>query len=138
MQTSLAQALAKANRLAEAQTTLTAGLKVAHVTQQHILEAEQLRVQGELLLQQAGMGASSQIQALYEQAITVAEQRSARLLVLRAVVSLARLWCIQGKRQQARDRLIAVYQGFNEGFVSVDLRAAKALLDELGGIDIKY
>ena len=56
---------------------------------------------------------------------------SAKLFQLRASTSLARLWCDQGKRTEARDLLAPIYNWFTEGFDAPDLRGAKALLDEL-------
>jgi predicted ATPase len=50
---------------------------------------------------------------------------------LRTAMSMARLWRDQGKRQQARDLLAPVYGWFTEGFDTLDLQQAKALLDEL-------
>jgi hypothetical protein len=50
---------------------------------------------------------------------------------LRAALNMARLWRDQGKRQQARDLLAPVYGWFAEGFDTLDLKEAKALLDEL-------
>jgi predicted ATPase len=50
---------------------------------------------------------------------------------LRATVSLARLWQRQGKRPQARQRLAEIYNWFIEGFDTVDLKEAQALLEEL-------
>jgi len=44
---------------------------------------------------------------------------------------MARLWCDQGKRQEAQDLLAPVYGWFTEGFDTRDLMEAKALLDEL-------
>jgi predicted ATPase len=44
---------------------------------------------------------------------------------------LARLWRDQGKRDEARDLLAPVYGWFTEGFDTLDLKEAKALLDEL-------
>jgi len=49
------------------------------------------------------------------------------------VMSLSRLWQQQGKRQEAHDLLAPVYHWFAEGFDTVDLQEAKALLDELQG-----
>jgi predicted ATPase len=46
-------------------------------------------------------------------------------------MSMARLWCDQGKRQQARELLAPVYGWFTEGFDTLDLKDAKALLEEL-------
>ena len=50
---------------------------------------------------------------------------------LRAAVSLAGLWCDQGKRAEAGDLLAPIYGRFTEGFDTPDLVAAKMLLDEL-------
>jgi predicted ATPase len=41
------------------------------------------------------------------------------------------LWRDQGKRDEARELLAAVYGWFTEGFDSLDLKEAKKLLDEL-------
>jgi predicted ATPase len=67
----------------------------------------------------------------YRQALEVAKRQRAKLLGLRASMSLARLWCKQGKRSEARDLLASIYNRFTEGFGMPDLKEAKALLDEL-------
>ena len=46
-------------------------------------------------------------------------------------MSMARLWRDQGKRDAARDLLTPVYRSFTEGFDTLDLRKARALLDDL-------
>ena len=46
-------------------------------------------------------------------------------------MSMARLWRDQGKRDEARELPAPVYGWFAEGFDTLDLREAKALLDEL-------
>jgi predicted ATPase len=46
-------------------------------------------------------------------------------------MSMARLWRDQVKRQEAHDLLAPVYGWFSEGFDTLDLKEAKALLDEL-------
>jgi len=46
-------------------------------------------------------------------------------------MSLARLWCDQGKVQQARELLAPVCGWFTEGFDTLDLKEAKALLEQL-------
>jgi hypothetical protein len=46
-------------------------------------------------------------------------------------VSLARLWQRQGKKNKARQMLMEIYGWFTEGFDTVDLKEAKALLEEL-------
>jgi predicted ATPase len=47
------------------------------------------------------------------------------------MVSMARLWRHQGKRDEARNLLAPVYGWFTEGFDTLDLKEAKVLLDEL-------
>ena len=49
----------------------------------------------------------------------------------RAAMSMARLWRDQGKCSDARDILAPVYGWFTEGFDTLDLKEAKALLQEL-------
>jgi hypothetical protein len=44
---------------------------------------------------------------------------------------MARLWCAQGKRQQAHDLLAPVCDWFTEGFDTLDLKVAKVLLEQL-------
>ena len=46
-------------------------------------------------------------------------------------MSMARLWRDEGKRDEASDLLAPVYDWFSEGFDRLDLKEAKALLDEL-------
>jgi predicted ATPase len=48
-----------------------------------------------------------------------------------AAISMARLWRDQGKRDEARDLLAPIYGSFTEGFDTLDLKEAKALLEEL-------
>ena len=67
----------------------------------------------------------------YQQAISVALGQNAKVPELRAATRLARLWRDQGKRDEARDLVAPVYGWFTEGFDTLNLREAKALLDEL-------
>ena len=53
-------------------------------------------------------------------------------------MSLARLWRDQGKPQQARELLAPVYGWFTEGFDTLDLKEAKALLGVNAIIDLGY
>jgi predicted ATPase len=46
-------------------------------------------------------------------------------------MSMARLWRDQGKRNEARELLAPVYGWFTEGFDTLDLKEAEALLEEL-------
>lgn len=61
----------------------------------------------------------------------VARRQSAKAFELRAALSLARSWRRQGRQAEARALLAESYDWFTEGFDTVALKAAKALLDEM-------
>jgi hypothetical protein len=73
----------------------------------------------------------AEVAACFVEAMNVARRQNARLWELRAAISLARLWRDHGKRNEARDILAPVYGWFTEGFDTLDLKEAKALLDKL-------
>jgi predicted ATPase len=70
-------------------------------------------------------------EAYFDRALAVARQQQAKSWELRAAMSMARLWRDQGKPDEARELLTPVYGWFTEGFDTLDLKEAKALLDEL-------
>lgn len=96
-------------------------------------EAEFHRRKGELLLQGAGRRrqAAETPEACFHRALEVARRQQAKALELRAAMSLSRLWQQQGKHDAARQMLAEVYGWFSEGFDTVDLQEAKALLEQL-------
>lgn len=116
--------------LAEAYTLVAA-------TEERWWEAELYRLQGELLLAQAGQRPQGQgtrvgeAEACFRQALEVAHLQHARSLELRAALSLSRLWQQQGKQEAARQVLVERYRWFTEGFATPDLHEAQALLQEL-------
>jgi predicted ATPase len=72
---------------------------------------------------------AAKAEAQFERA--VARQRQAKSWELRAAMSMARLRRDQGKRRQAHDLLASVYGRFTEAFDTLDLKEAKALLEQL-------
>jgi class 3 adenylate cyclase/predicted ATPase len=102
--------------------------------------AETLRIKGKLLM----LGIKDKVKdtAVYDeaetcflQAIEVAQQQEAKSLELRAAISLSRLWQRQDKKADAYGLLSKTYNWFEEGFDTPDLKAAKVLLEELGGFN---
>jgi predicted ATPase len=93
-------------------------------------EAEVNRIAGEIALKSLAPD-PEKAEAYFDRALAVARQQQAKSWELRVAMSMARLWCSQGKPQQARDLLAPVYGWFTEGFDTCDLKEAKALLDEL-------
>jgi TOMM system kinase/cyclase fusion protein len=96
-------------------------------------EAEIYRLKGELLLKATckRQQADQTPEACFRQALEVARRQQAKALELRAAMSLSRLWQQQGKREAACQMLAEVYGWFSEGFDTVDLQEAKALLEQL-------
>ena len=100
----------------------------AETTQSKWLQAETLRLRGDLMLI---VGDSAEAEASFLGAISLAQRQGAKLFELRASINLARLWCDQAKPEEARDLLGPIYHWFTEGYDERDLSDAKALLDEL-------
>ena len=126
--TLFADAHAKLNEVAQAQNCLAEAVQIIERTDERYSEAELHRVRGDL---QNATGDQAAADQNYHRALAVARQQSAKTFELRAATSLARLWRDQGKRDAARDLLAPVYGWFTEGFDTLDLKEARALLDEL-------
>jgi tetratricopeptide (TPR) repeat protein len=94
---------------------------------QPFYDAELLRLKGELLLSKDEAEAESH----FRRALHVARGQEARSSELRTATNLARLWQKQGKKNEARALLAPIYDWFTEGFDTLDLKDAKALLEEL-------
>jgi predicted ATPase len=92
-----------------------------------------LRRQVLLPVWQQATGGAGEVEACFQQALTVARRQQAKSLELRAATSLARLWQQQGKQAEARALLAPIYGWFTEGFDTADLQEAKAMLEELAG-----
>ena len=92
-------------------------------------KAEHHRRDGQALLglPQPDQGAA---EACFRRAIAVAQEQGARMWELRAATSLGQLWRNQGRHAEAYNLLAPVYGWFTEGFDTLDLIEAKALLDE--------
>ncbi|MGH8071117.1 MAG: ATP-binding protein [Candidatus Entotheonellia bacterium] len=133
----LADACGKAGQAEEGLFIVDEALALVHKTGERWPEAEIHRFRGELLLVQvvaAGFKPTltQEVETCFRQALEVARRQQAKSLELRAATSLCRLWQQQGKWDEARELLAPIYGWFTEGFDTVDLQEAKALLQELG------
>jgi len=125
----LAQAYMQANQIDLAQATLDEGLSAITHHGDYYCAAEYYRLKGELLDRSGTV--PSIVEACFQQAYAIARDQHAKLFELRATVSLSRLWQQQGKHSEAHQILCEIYGWFTEGFDTVDLKEARALLEEL-------
>jgi class 3 adenylate cyclase/predicted ATPase len=93
-------------------------------------EAEVHRTAGEIAMTSSALNAAK-AQAHFERALEIARTQQARSWELRAATSLARLRRDQGRRAEAHDLLAPVYDWFTEGFDTLNLKEARALLEEV-------
>jgi predicted ATPase len=109
---------------------LAEALTLVATTEGRWWEAELSRLTGELLRRLPSPDVH-QAEGCLCQALDVARRQQAKVLELRAAVSLSRLWQGQGKHEEARQLLAPVYGWFTEGLDTPDLEEAKMLLDAL-------
>jgi len=150
----IAEALARAGRVGEGLSLLEEALEQVERTGERWNEAELRRLKGELLLQWPSSlallpqrawekgeketvvavscrASADEAEGCFRQAIAVARGQEARSWELRATTSLARLLQSQGRIDEAREMLSAIYGWFTEGFDTPDLLDAKALLEHM-------
>ena len=126
----LAIALAELDQFDDARVCIGEAIMTIETTKERLWEADVQRTAGEIALMSPERDAAK-AQEYFDRALAVARQQQAKSWELRAAMSMARLWRDQGKRNEARELLAPVYGWFTEGFDTLDLREAKALLDKL-------
>jgi predicted ATPase len=126
----LASAHADSNRFNDARRCISEAMTAIEITKERWWEAEVNRIAGEIELKSPEHDLAK-AQANFDRALSVARKQRAKSWELRAAMSMARVWRDQGKREEARELLAPVYSWFTEGFDTLDLKEAKALLDEL-------
>jgi len=126
----LTKAYAELGQFDAALCSIGEAMTAMETTKETWCEAEAHRIAGEIGLMSPDPDAAK-AQAYFERALAVARGQQAKSWELRAAMSMARLWRDQGKPDAARDLLAPMYGWFTEGFDTLDLKEAKALLDEL-------
>src|SRR5205807_8800296 len=125
----LAQVCGKAGRAEKGLACIDEALAEARTHNERWWDAELHRLRGELLLMHGAD--ASDVEAAILRAIEIARSQQAKSLELRATMSLARLWIVQNRSDDARRQLSDVYAWFTEGFETPDLQAARLLLAQL-------
>jgi predicted ATPase len=124
----VARAYADLGQFDGARRCITEAMSAIATTKESWWEAEVHNAAGEIALKEQD---AAKAKTHFRRALSIAREKQTKSFELRAAMSLARLWRDQGKPQQASELLAPVYGWFTEGFDTLDLKEAKALLHEL-------
>ena len=130
--TFLSYAYAELGQFESAWRSIGEAIRAVETTGEKWYEAEIHRTAAEIAIKSPEPD-TAKASAHFERALDVARKQQAKSWELRAAMSMARLWRDKGKPQQARDLLAPVCSWFTEGFDTLDLKGAKALLDDSHG-----
>ena len=125
-----AAAIARTGNTDDALAIINGALERIERTGEKRDHADMLRLKGEALLMR-DPPAMAEGEKCFREACEVAHAQEAKWWELRATVSLARLLRDTRRRDEARLVLSEIYDWFTEGFDTIDLKEAKALLEEL-------
>jgi predicted ATPase len=124
----LAMAHGQLGRFDESRLCIDEAIAAVETTKEGLWEAEVYLRAGEIARGERDIGRA---EISFQRALSVERDQRAKSWELRAATSLARLWRDQGRRAEAHDLLAPAYHWFTEGFHTLDLIEAKALLAEL-------
>ncbi len=126
----LTGAYADLGRFDDAWRCIDEAMTVIQQTKERWYEADIHRIAGDIALR-SPKSQAQKAETFFGHALEVARSQQAKSWELRAAMSLAELRRDQGRGDEGRDLLAPVYNWFSEGFDTLDLRKAKALLDAL-------
>jgi predicted ATPase len=92
---------------------------------------ELLRIKSEVLPRQAAAWHSQVADDCFGQAAEIAREQGALFWELRIALSLARLRMSQCLDDETKQILMPVYERFTDGYETIDLRTARAMLDAI-------
>jgi class 3 adenylate cyclase/predicted ATPase len=127
----MAKARAELGQFDEASLRIDDAVKAVEMTGETWCEPDIHRLAGEIALL-GPMPDVGKARAHFERGLEVARKQRAKSWELRVATSLATLLRDQGQHEQACALLAPIYGWFSEGFETLDLRRAKALLRALG------
>ena len=126
----LARVHAELGQCEDARRCIREAMTAVEKSKEKWCEADVYRIAGEIALM-AREPDVTMAKVYFDRALTLAREQHAKSWELRAAMSMARLFGNQGKRDAARQLLAPIYGWFTEGFDTLDLKEAKALLDVL-------
>jgi class 3 adenylate cyclase/predicted ATPase len=126
----LARAHTELGQFDDAWRCIGEAMTAVETTKEKWCEAEVYRIAGEIT-RLAPEPDAAKAEAYFTRALAVARGQQAKSWELRAAISMARLRRDQGEWDDARDLLAPIYGWFTEGFATLDLKEARALLHEL-------
>jgi predicted ATPase len=109
-------------------TLVNEGITLVEQSGEGWCEAELFRIRGQLLHIQGEVIAAEND---FRHAIAIAQKQEAKLLELRAALSLARLWPTHLCPADVKQQITSLYEWFSEGLDLPDLIAARAFIEEL-------
>jgi predicted ATPase len=115
----------------EARASIEEALDWSERSEERWYLAELLRINGELFRLEGSASTAQTAEDQYLQALEWARRQQALSWELRAATSLAQLWHQQRRTAGADELLSSVYCRFSEGFETVDLKSARALIEDL-------
>jgi adenylate cyclase len=139
----LAQAFARARKIDQGLATISEALTLAGNTGEDWASAELHRINGELLIVQAGEDRNARspyvarVEGCFEKAFDIARRQHAKSWELRVVTSLGVFRQRLGHRRDIRTLVADCYNWFKEGHETADLKTADAVLNRLSPNKIK-
>jgi len=127
----LAEGLGRAGEIAQGLAAIDEAIERSRRNGELWCIADSLRIKGELLLLENSANAQEGAEDHFLKCLDWARKQQVLSWELRGATSLARLRKLQGRIDEARELLAAVYGRFTEGFETADLKIAKALLDSM-------
>ena len=126
-----ADALGRAGQIAQGIEAIDEALARSERNDERWYMAELLRIKGELVVMAGAPNAAAEAEPCFTESLDWARRQGALSWELRSAMSLARLWHVLERTDEARDLLVPLYGRFTEGFETADLRAARSLQESL-------
>jgi predicted ATPase len=127
---SLARGLVAMGEFREALTQVDETIRLVEANGDLLHMPEALRVKGNVLLSMPQHGAR-EAETCFVQSLDWSRRQAARSWELRTAVDLAALWAAHGRRNRAQALLQPIFESFDGGLESADLKAAEHLLATL-------